>query len=168
MRFFLFLFSFFFFICSEFCHTLKWKGLGFPLSWGKITSLWTSLLKMLLLHLIYFGKLCFHSGGSESKEFCNGRSLGEETDYPLQYSSLENSRNRGAWRFTVHGIAKSTHNWATNTFTFFQHIFIQSFMVVLGLRCCMGFSLVAVSRGLPCNCSTWTCCHGLPVVEHRC
>ena len=26
--------------------------------------------------------------------------------YPLQYSCLENSMNRGAWRVTVHGVAK--------------------------------------------------------------
>ena len=33
-----------------------------------------------------------------------GRSLGE--GYPLQYSSLESSIDRGAWQATVHGIAK--------------------------------------------------------------
>ena len=27
--------------------------------------------------------------------------------YPLQYSCLENSKDRGAWRATVHGVAKS-------------------------------------------------------------
>ena len=30
-----------------------------------------------------------------------GRSLGEETGYPLQYSCLENSMDRGAWQATV-------------------------------------------------------------------
>ena len=38
-------------------------------------------------------------------------SLGEkdslENGYPLQYSSLENAMNRGIWRATVHGVAKS-------------------------------------------------------------
>ena len=29
------------------------------------------------------------------------------SDYPLQYSCLENSMDRGAWRATVHGVAKS-------------------------------------------------------------
>ena len=33
---------------------------------------------------------------------------------PLQYSCLENSRDRGAWWATVHGIAKS---WITLTTT---------------------------------------------------
>ena len=33
--------------------------------------------------------------------------LGEGKVYPLQYSGLENSMDRGAWRAIVHGIAKS-------------------------------------------------------------
>jgi len=36
-----------------------------------------------------------------------GRSLGEGIGYPLQYSCLENSMDREAWRVTVHGLAKS-------------------------------------------------------------
>ena len=36
-----------------------------------------------------------------------GRSVGEGNGYPLQYSCLENSVDRGAWRATVHGVAKS-------------------------------------------------------------
>ena len=36
-----------------------------------------------------------------------GRFLGEENDNPLQYSCLENSMDRRAWRATVHGITKS-------------------------------------------------------------
>ena len=57
-------------------------------------------------------------GGSDGKESaCNvgdpgsipglGRSPGEGNGYPLQYSCLENSMNRGAWWATVHGTAKS-------------------------------------------------------------
>ena len=30
------------------------------------------------------------------------------TDYPLKYSGLENSMDRGAWQATVHGVIK---NW---------------------------------------------------------
>ena len=37
----------------------------------------------------------------------SGRSLGEENGKPLQYSCLENSMDRGAWRATVYGVAKS-------------------------------------------------------------
>ena len=37
----------------------------------------------------------------------SGRSPGEGNGYPLQYSCLENLMDRGAWRATVHGVAKS-------------------------------------------------------------
>ena len=37
----------------------------------------------------------------------SGRSPGEGNSYPLSYSCLENSRDRGAWWATVHGAAKS-------------------------------------------------------------
>ena len=36
-----------------------------------------------------------------------GRSPGQGNSYPLQYSGLENSMDRGAWQTTVHGAAKS-------------------------------------------------------------
>ena len=36
-----------------------------------------------------------------------GRSPGEGNGNPLQYSSLENPMDRGAWQVTVHGVAKS-------------------------------------------------------------
>ena len=36
-----------------------------------------------------------------------GRSPGEGNGYPFQYSYLENLTDRGAWRATVHGVAKS-------------------------------------------------------------
>ena len=36
-----------------------------------------------------------------------GRSLGEENSYPLHYSGLENSMDRGAWQAAVQGVAKS-------------------------------------------------------------
>ena len=37
----------------------------------------------------------------------SGRFPGEENGNPLQYSSLENSIDRGAWPTTVHRVAKS-------------------------------------------------------------
>ena len=54
------------------------------------------------------------SGGKESA--CNagdsgsipgsGRSPGEGNGYPLQYSCLENSKDKGAWKAIVHGVAE--------------------------------------------------------------
>ena len=65
-------------------------------------------------HLVE-GHLPGGSGGKESD--CNTgvpgsiprleRSPGERNDYPLQYSCLENSMDRGVWQATVHGFAKS-------------------------------------------------------------
>ena len=36
-----------------------------------------------------------------------GRSPEKENDYPLQYSCLENSMDRGAWWATIHEVTKS-------------------------------------------------------------
>ena len=58
------------------------------------------------------------AGGSDSEESpCSagdpgsipglGRSPGGGHGNPLQYSRLENPMDRGAWRATVHGVAKS-------------------------------------------------------------
>ena len=46
-----------------------------------------------------------------------GRSPGEGNGNPLQYSCLENPTDRGAWRATVHGVAKSRTR--LSDFTFF-------------------------------------------------
>ena len=37
----------------------------------------------------------------------SGRSPGEGNGYPLQYSCLENPKDRGAWWAIAHGVAKS-------------------------------------------------------------
>ena len=52
----------------------------------------------------------------KKKSICNARDLGsipglgsspgEENGYPLQYSCLENSMDRGAWQAIVRGVAK--------------------------------------------------------------
>ena len=57
-------------------------------------------------------------GGSDGKESAciagdvgsihgSEGSPGEGNDNPLQYSCLESSMDRGAWRATPHGVAKS-------------------------------------------------------------
>ena len=72
--------------------------------------------------------------GSDSKaSTCNagdlglipgsGRSPGEGNGNPLQYSCLENSMDRGAWRATAHGVKASdtterlTHTHGQRTIT---------------------------------------------------
>ena len=42
-----------------------------------------------------------------------GRSPGEGNGNPLHYSFLENPRDKGAWRATVHGVAKSQAQLST-------------------------------------------------------
>ena len=42
-----------------------------------------------------------------------GRSPGEGNGNPLQYSCLENPMDRGAWRATVHEVARVGHDLAT-------------------------------------------------------
>ena len=42
-----------------------------------------------------------------SVQFLLGRFHAEGNGYPLQYSGLEKSLDRGAWQDTVHGVAKS-------------------------------------------------------------
>ena len=42
-----------------------------------------------------------------------GRSPGEGNGNPVQYSCLENPMDRGAWRATVHGVARIRHDLAT-------------------------------------------------------
>ena len=45
--------------------------------------------------------------GDKGSFLGSGRSPGGGNGSPLQYSCLENSMDRGAWRATVHGVAKS-------------------------------------------------------------
>ena len=44
-----------------------------------------------------------------------GRSPGEGSGHPLQYSCLGNPMDRGAWRATVHGVARADHDWKTTS-----------------------------------------------------
>ena len=53
------------------------------------------------------GKESAHGVGDQGLIPELGRSCGGGYSYPLQYSCLENPMNRGAWRATVHGAAKS-------------------------------------------------------------
>ena len=71
-------------------------------------------------------------GGSDGKaSACNvgegsvaapGRSPGEGTGKPLQFSCLENSMDRGAWQAIVHGVEKSRTGLSDFTVTFWLSI----------------------------------------------
>ena len=53
------------------------------------------------------GKAPVYNVGDPGSIPGSGRSPGEGTGNPLQYSCLENPMDRGAWWATVHGVAKS-------------------------------------------------------------
>ena len=76
--------------------------------------------------------------GSDGKESaCNvgdpgsipgsGRSPGEGSGNPLQYSCLENPMDGGAWQATVHEVAKSQTRLSNFTFTFI-YIYINMYL----------------------------------------
>ena len=88
-----------------------------------------SITKVNFFHLLSVFSLGF-PGGLDSKEStCNavdlgsvpelGRSLGKGNGNPLQYSCLENPKDRGAWWATVHRVAKSWTQLSDSHFLFF-------------------------------------------------
>ena len=69
------------------------------------------------------------------------RSPGEGNGNPLQYSCLENPMDGGAWRVTVHGVAKSRIQLKTNTlagyigtYALVDHQWAKSLQLCLILR----------------------------------
>ena len=79
-------------------------------------------------------------GGSDVKESArdsgdrgsipgSGRSPGEGNGNPLQYSCLGNPMDRGAWRATVHGVAKS---WTRLSNLHFHFYFSLSLFIYIG------------------------------------
>ena len=70
-------------------------------------------------------------GGSDSEESACiaggpgsipglGRAPGEGKDYPLQYSCLENSMDRGAWQATVHEVTESWTQLSKHFYSFIK------------------------------------------------
>ena len=55
----------------------------------------------------------------------SGRSSAEGLGNPLQYSCLENPKDREAWRPTVHRVTKSQNRWATE-YAHMQNLHITS------------------------------------------
>ena len=54
-----------------------------------------------------------------------GRSPGEGNGNPLQDPCLGNPMNRGAWRATAHGVAKSWMRLTTSTYNLFLKIVLS-------------------------------------------
>ena len=107
--------------------------MGHCLQWAFIeggTSLHFETIVLLAFHLeqltYYFldfpagsdGKAPVYNAGDQGSIPGSGRSPGERNGNPLQYYCLENPMGRGAWRATVHGVAKSRTQLSDFTFTF--------------------------------------------------
>ena len=85
------------------------------------------------------GFLGFPSGTEDKASACNAgdpglipglaRYPGEGNGNPLQYSCLENPMDRGAWRATVHRVAKSQTR--LSNFTFFLSFTLMLKLVVV-------------------------------------
>ena len=75
------------------------SGMASIKNWGIPWGLWTSLVAQMVKNL---PEMPDPGLIPES-----GRFFGEGHDYPLQYSCMENSMNRGAWSATLHRVAKS-------------------------------------------------------------
>ena len=63
------------------------------------------------------GKASAYNVGDPGSISGSGRSPGEGNGNPLQYSSLNNPKDRGTWQATVHGVAKSQTGLSDFTFT---------------------------------------------------
>ena len=90
-----------------------------------------SMIQSKIRYLTYEELLGFPGGSDGKGSACDagdlglipglGRSLGEKNGYPLQYSCLENSMDRGAWWATVRVIAESDMTeWLTLSVSLFM------------------------------------------------
>ena len=90
-------------------------------------------LRILWVHLIV-SNLCFPGGSDVKESACSagdlglipglGRSRGEGNGYPLQYSCLANSTDRGAGGLQSMGLQRVRYNWATNACTSLSHLVV--------------------------------------------
>ena len=103
------------------------------------------------------------SGGSDSKESaCNagdlglspglGKSPGEGNGFPLQYSGLESSMDRGAWQATVHGVTKN-RTWFSNFHFHSSLLVLPPLPNLLMLKCSRAQSMVLFST--LCTITSW-------------
>jgi len=59
---------------------------------------------------LYFGGSIVKNlpaNAGDTEDAASGKSHGEGNGNPLQYSCLENSKEKAAWQVIVHGVAKS-------------------------------------------------------------
>ena len=118
-----------------------------------------------ILYIIVFNSLSrtfrgFPNGSDGKESACNGGDLGlirgsgtspgEGNGYPLQYSCLENSIDRGAWPSSVHGTAKESDMTEWLTLSPFTHTFILSLPASLCPLVTTGLSSISVSLLLFC------------------
>ena len=74
----------------------------------------------------------------------SGRSPKEGNGNLLQYSYLENPKDRGAWQVTVHGVTKNQtrlSNWTTTTKRFDAYLWLNICSILENVPCAL-FSLV--------------------------
>ena len=71
----------------------------------------------LILHLCWLASLVAQTGKNSPATWKTWVwSLGwEGNGDPLQYSCMENSKDRGAWKAIVHGLQRVGHQWMNNT-----------------------------------------------------
>ena len=85
----------------------------------KLLKCYQSLIKCILMIRFPQHTLGFPCGSYDKQSTCSAgdpgsipgswRSPGEGNGYPLQYSCLENSMDRGAWQATILGITKGSN-----------------------------------------------------------
>ena len=87
----------------------------------------------------------------------SGRSPGERNGNPLQYYCLENPMDRGAWKATVHGVAKGWTCLSDFTFTFtyaFRSSLVKGewgpYIVTAFFICCMWEKSMPSYWGISC------------------
>ena len=83
-----------------------------------------------------------------------GRSPGEGIGFPLQYSCLENSMDRGVWWAIVHGVAKSW-TWLKNTFTWYIYYLYNKKKIIKIMQNLYDYQM-AFSWLLTCECAHYS------------
>ena len=97
---------------SDYCQVANKKEMVIFKTRYSALSVWS--FRLILLKSVS-SHLPFPRWPLNSPLFGLGRSPGEGNDYPLHYSCLENSMDRGTWQATVHGLTKSW-TWPKHTY----------------------------------------------------